>query len=400
MRIVDEKRAPGRKRMRRSDGRVDVYWVASVEAVRAGYAPKTIPLKDDPGDETAPLEVAARCRTYWAEMLEFLAGVGRGARGAQVGTVGWLCELYRSDPDSNYHGIRASTRPGYDRSLAILHGSVGDRRIDNVTANDVRRWFRKWGRAGDDGVLENPRRAYGCVQLLRIVVKFGKGQRFPGCRDLSEILTDAEFPMPRGRRGAMTAEQAAAIVEAAKAAGHPSIARAVVLQFCCALRQKDVIGEWIDDRWSGGLLWGEHVKADWTLAKPTSKSNFHEIAEFDLRRLPPALAELQAVPPTSRIGPVILDEASGLPYRQRRFARRFRSIATAAGVPSDIWNMDARAGAVTDARGRGASRADAMELATHTQEATNRRYDRDRLAATNRIAELRFGGRETPKRPE
>jgi hypothetical protein len=43
--------------------------------------------------------------------------------------------------------------------------------------------------------------------------------------------------------------------------------------------------------------------------------------------------------------------------------------------------MDARAGAVTDARAKGASRADAMELATHTQEPTNRRYDRDRIDA-------------------
>ena len=31
------------------------------------------------------------------------------------------------------------------------------------------------------------------------------------------------------------------------------------------------------------LLWGEHVKADWRLEKPTSKSNFSEIAARQTR---------------------------------------------------------------------------------------------------------------------
>lgn len=68
------------------------------------------------------------------------------------------------------------------------------------------------------------------------------------------------------------------------------------------------------------LLWGEHVKADWRLEKPTSKSNFSEIAEFDLRLLPTVMQEPQRTPATSRIGPVILDERIGKPYRQREFA--------------------------------------------------------------------------------
>jgi hypothetical protein len=90
---------------------------------------------------------------------------------------------------------------------------------------------------------------------------------------------------------------------------------ALALQFGCALRQKDVIGEWVKahggEHWTSGLLWGEHVKADWTLEKPTSKSNFSEVAEFDLRLFPTVMEELQRVPATSRIGPVILDERTG-----------------------------------------------------------------------------------------
>jgi len=331
--IVDENHAPGRKRMVRANGRVNVYWVASPAAVKAGYRPKTVPLSNDQGEVVATPEIAARCRALWAEMLEFMAGIQRPSRSA-VGTIAWIIDLYQ-DADSPYQTIRASTRPGYDRSLAIVKDTVGHRRLDTVTAADVRRWFKKWGRAGDDGAIANPRRAYGCAQMLRIVVKFGKGLRFPGCRDLSEILTDTEFPVPKGRRQAMSAAQAAAMVAKAHELGWPNLARAVALQFGCALRQKDVIGEWLKgprgEQWAAGLLWGEHIKADWRLEKPTSKSNFSEIAEFDLRLLPTVMAELGSVPSTSRIGPVILDERSGRPYRQREFARRFREVVRAAG---------------------------------------------------------------------
>jgi hypothetical protein len=395
MLIVDENHAPGRKRMVRANGRANVYWVASPAAVKAGYRPKTVPLFEDPGDVVATAEIAGRCRALWAEMLEFMAGVERTPGGASIGTIAWILDLYQTDQDSPYRRIRPATRPGYDRGLAIVRSSVGERRIDTVTANDVRRWFKNWGRAGSDGALANPRRAYGCLQLLRIAMKYGKGLRNPACRELSEILTDTEFPAPKGRRQATSAAQAAAIVAKAHELGLPNLARAVALQFGCALRQKDVIGEWIKapggEQWTSGLLWGEHVKPDWRLEKATSKSNFSEVAEFDLRLLPTVMAELARVPPTSRIGPVILDERTGKPYRQREFARRFREVARAAGVPDEIWNMDARAGAVTDAYDKGAKPTDAMDLGTHTQLATNRRYARNRLAATSRVAILRFG---------
>jgi hypothetical protein len=141
------------------------------------------------------------------------------------------------------------------------------------------------------------------------------------------------------------------------------------------------------------LLWGEHIKPDWRLEKPTSKSNFKEIAEFDLSLAPIAMKELSAVPATSRIGPVILDERSGRPYLQREFARRFRDIARAAGIPDDVWNMDTRAGAITDAYDKGATATDAMDLATHRQLATNLRYSRARPNGTSRVNSLRFGGK-------
>jgi hypothetical protein len=55
------------------------------------------------------------------------------------------------------------------------------------------------------------------------------------------------------------------------------------------------------EQWTSGLLWGEHVKTDGRLEKPTS-SNFSEVAEFDLRLLPTVMEELPRTPATSRIG--------------------------------------------------------------------------------------------------
>ena len=388
----DDLHAPGRKVMRRKNGRADAYWVASREAVAAGYAPKTVKLLDDPGADRAPPEVAARCRRYWAEMLEFVAGNARTVAMPPVGTLEWLCTLYQTDLESPYRDVRPITRQGYDKALKIISETVGKRRIADVSAKDVKRWHRAWGRADENGQLANPRRAYGCIQVLRIIVKYGKGLRNKDCRELSEILSEAEFSPPRPRKVALSEVQFRAFMGKAIEAGELGLARAVSLQFCCGLRQKDVIGEWVAGRWSIGLLWGEHVKADWRLEKPTSKSNFNEVAEFDLRLIPVVMQELQRTPQTGRIGPVVLDDRTGRPFRQREFAARFRVIARAAEIPDTIWNMDARAGAITDAYNKGAQPSDVMDMATHKQLSTNLGYKRGRTASTSRVTKLRFGG--------
>jgi hypothetical protein len=54
MLIMDENHAPGRKRMVRANGRVNVYWVASPAAVKAGYRPKTVPLAEIPATSSQP----------------------------------------------------------------------------------------------------------------------------------------------------------------------------------------------------------------------------------------------------------------------------------------------------------------------------------------------------------
>ena len=50
-----------------------------------------------------------------------------------------------------------------------------------------------------------------------------------------------------------------------------------------------------------------------------------------------------------RSGPLIVSEVTGLPYRENYYATDWRSIAKSAGVPQEVWSMDARAGAISEA---------------------------------------------------
>jgi hypothetical protein len=172
------------------------------------------------------------------------------------------------------------------------------------------------------------------------------------------------------------------------------MARGVLLQFELAFRQRDVLGEWNSGRWSNGLTWS-HIGRDGILRKTTSKTGAdaeHRIADY-----PELAADLAATPIEKRVGPLVIDEGTNLPYTPEKYRRWFRLIAREAGIPDEIWNMDARAGAVTEAYEAGSTTEGAMALATHTQVATSRRYRRAGTEQTSRVAKLRVASRTQEK---
>jgi hypothetical protein len=199
----------------------------------------------------------------------------------------------------------------------------------------------------------------------------------------------------------MSADQAAAIVAKAHELSLPNLARAVAIQFGCALRQKDVIGEWV--KGPGGEQWTERLALGRTCEARLAarEADLEEQLLRNRRIRPQAPADRDGGAAACAVNESYRARDSRRANRQaippaRKFAKRFREVARAAGVPDSIWNMDARAGAVTDAYDKGAREVDAMDLGTHTQLATNRRYSRNRLAATSRVAVLRFGGKNEP----
>lgn len=58
------------------------------------------------------------------------------------------------------------------------------------------------------------------------------------------------------------------------------------------------------------------------------------------------------------------------------------------GGPDAIWNLDSRAGAVSETFEAGAEPADVMRTATHTRIPTTMLYNRGSVAQTGRVAEL------------
>lgn len=309
-----------------------------------------------------------------------------------------LIAVYRSDEDSPYRAVRQNTRVGYDYCLGILEREIGSARIDVLTRKDFAAWHRRFSEGG------RVRRAHGLMTMLRMLLSFGASMRFDGCRDAKDVLGEMTFSTPPRRTTAMTYPQAHAIVEKAIGLGVRSIALGQALQFELGLRQADVIGQWTVNHgtggirwkgrtWGGGLTWTD-LTAD-SLAKRTSKTGAE--GQWNPAEFPLLVRAMGAFTPPERIGPAIVDERAGRPYSSRHaYGEVWRRVADAAGVPRTVWNMDSRAGAISEAADAGASMEDMREFATHANAATTSRYVRRSLEATTRVARrrvaLRNGG--------
>lgn len=422
---MEKEESIGLKRRQRSDGSAAFYWVASSVSRHAkDYPLKTVRLH---GDEE---ERNTKCRALTSELRAWLSDRGLGAPPVYDGTLKSLIKMYQTTKGSGYMTVKSNTRAMYDFSLALLEKDCGMRRLEKLTGLDIRGWYEHFKEPADDtpaqakkraklakeGVTlppneERPRRAYQCMQLLRIVINFGVVANIEECFRLKTVLETMEFHVPRGRIEQITYEQARAICDVAIGKGLVSIALAQALQFELTLRQIDVIGRWeksedyrdggiLDrgQRWRDGLLWS-HLDANGILTKPTSKVD-GVVAEHDTMQYPFLREMIDRVPPERRMGPMIVSEATGLPYRQRYFSDVWRECADAAGVPKTVWNRDSRAGGITEGSDAGADLEHLRHHANHQNAATTQRYNRKTLEKTRNVAQLRVAHRKAANASE
>ncbi len=321
------------------------------------------------------------------------------------GTIASLIESYQRDEDSPYFGIKANTRRHYDQILAIVIAKVGERKINPLNRKDFARWHRSFRFPEGEGGPDRMRTAHNCMKLLRIVLRYGASMRYDGCRDAATILSeDMKFPLPPPRRSQLSYNQASAIVDHALEVGRLSVALAQALQFELSLRQVDVIGQWepaepgertgivyYGQRWGLGVLWSD-ISPEGILVKQTTKTA--TIGEWNLALYPLVAKALKAFPDDGRVGPMIISETTGNPYRPDDYRIKWRKIATAAGVPRDIWNMDSRAGGITEGDEAGAEPRDLQRHATHADFKTTSRYVRSTLGSTEKVATLRVARRK------
>jgi Phage integrase family len=164
----------------------------------------------------------------------------------------------------------------------------------------------------------------------------------------------------------------------------------IAAQFELALRQKDIIGEWNGDEWSGAFTW-ENIPG-WKLRLKTSKTR--AAAVFTLTNYPLLFPLLEAVPHQERMGAIVKGE-HGLPVRERSYRKWFRAIARGANIPDNVWSMDSRAGAATEADEAGADLAAISDMLTHAEPKTTVRYIRKREKRIEDAAKARVKARES-----
>lgn len=390
--------APGlqRRKGKGAGGADTTYWIARRELVKQGYKPACVRVT---GSEE---EIASYCRLLQAEMLAWSAQRNPLLNRSFNGTFKSLFRLYQTDPDSSFNDkIKPRTRENYAYSLSALEDVIGSCQVERTTGSDTWRWYKMIAARTSPNYAR-----YMITAPLKAALHYGVANRVRGCPELSTAMSAIKFPMGGKRQSKLTYDQIEAFCEHAHDLKRHSMALGLSLQFHLMLRQRDVIGEWLEDRdnkisgidnvrngrwvWNDGLTWA-HIDAQGILRKVTSKTQAPVV--HDMGKHPTLLIELDLVPLSRRNGPLVINEATGLPYERRQYSDAFRLIARKAGIADTIWSMDARAGAVTEALEAGADPYDTMATTTHTSLKMLMHYNRDNAEKTSRVAKARQEGR-------
>lgn len=396
MSTTEGEKAPGLVWRKRRDGSQVAYWTARPDLIRAGFAPKTVRLHyqlDDPA-------LVSRCRDLQAQMLRWSVESRNGPTSAYDGTFASLVRFYETHPDSPYRDLRTSQQ-NYSKCMAILMKNKGARRIDSVDGSDIKRWYKEIVATHSKGW------AYYTINVLKTVLSFGASKRITECRLLRAELREVKFSTGQRRKEYLTYQQVIAFRDAAERMGVGWMGLCLLIQFDFGLRRRDVIGEYVTDEhgeaairigkriWRDGMTW-DMIDKEGVFRKLVSKTAFssEEIAAHVISDYPDLAAEIAQIPTERRIGPIVLNVKTGLPPTEPQCRRVFRRVARAIGLPENVQNRDARAGADTEAYEAGATAEESMALLTHTQEHTNRRYLKEKIEQSRRAATKRVASRK------
>lgn len=411
----------------RGDGWI-AYWIAPAKLADVGFEPKTKRLWP-PADVPHPGRLTKFDRDYIAHGCSRLTAEtklwksdGRAADIGKVqvqfsGTVRSLSHTYQTDELSPFHALRFGVKKYYLSNLRIIEDTVGDRVIANLDARWLKNTHKEWDTKADGSKY----RARGrmLMTMFRIIISFGAGLlEDRHCQRIATLICSKSkgerslvtFNGGHNRREVeLTVDHAVAIRRKAHEMGYPEVALAQAVQFELAMRPKDVVGEWLPlsepgesditargKKWLLGARWdeiapGHYVDVDGRrqfsellLTHRVSKSirgrdnlatDQGKTRTWDLTLSPMIMEELLHWSFAKRVGPLIVNPRTGLPFNYDYYNERWRKIADAAGVPKNVQNRDARAGALTEteaAVGIEHSRA----VGTHSEQDTTQIYIR------------------------
>lgn len=405
-------------------------WQCRTDLVERGFLPKSQQLFV--GQEPNEIETAYiqdQCRRLQDEMLTFGRG-GLPEANAYDGSLRSLVNCYQTDPDSTYRKLRYGVRKNTDSLLRRLVADHGHEDLGDIKGRTVLSWYKKW--TGGDETKAGKKISMGSafVGQLRTLFTFGRSiLECQECVRLGQVMHDLRFEGTKSRKVAISAEQADALRYKARLHfGWYSMALGQALQFECTLRQKDVIGEWVPlaeegvsavifngKKWIRGLDWSE-IDDNLILRHVTSKKQ--KETEVDLKLAPMVLEEFGEMiggqqllvmdPVTKKVavnrqllpasGPVVICDTNGLPWTDCEYRRKWRKVANACGIPRNVWNMDSRSGAISEAIAAGVPLEFVRHAATHSDIAQTQEYDRIQAKATVRTMTARIESRTKKER--
>ena len=415
--------APGLVWRERKDGWA-ATWQARSDIVKRGYSRKTEALWT--GSEPSEIDaahIASRCQHLQYEMLAWSRGVEPPVPQLAefTGSLQSLIHCYRTDTDSPYQKNRYHVRQNRDSMLRRITTRHGDEKLSNIKARLLLAWHKDWS-------MDGQRLATGSAFIGQLRALFSFGATLledPDCERLCGVMHKMRFQGTKARGVSVTAEYANAIrVKAKEHFGWDSIALGQAFQFECTLRQKDVIGEWVpisedgisavtmnDQKWLRGIVWQE-IDGNLILKHITSKKL--KLMEADLKLAPMVLEELQEVAGgealivvdeiTKKVtvnrhllpasGPVLINDQTGWPWSGNEYRRKWRLVARACEIPDNVWNMDSRSGAISEAIQAGAPIEFVRHAATHSDVSQTADYDRGQAEATAKVMRMRMDSRK------
>lgn len=408
---VMELYAPGLKQVRRR-GNIQLYWAKDETPECADYRPATVRIHVDLSDPASKETIEQVCQREHDCLMRWLEKGNddkERLRPKFNGTIGSLCLMYESDPESGFADVQQNTQSSYRDWLKIVRGTIGQRRIDALSAKYFRTCYRNWKEPISPGEEQRVRRAYGCIQMIKILLGYGMQANlfYAHCERLLNGLSRMRFAKNPPRDSVLTYDHASAIVTWALAAGDISSALVQALQFECFLRQIDMVGKWRTVKSSYVAKSGEvhHGAKVWSgmtmsmiltdnkiLRVRTSKTGQYVVHDLDKCELVARCLNL--------LGPVDPE----MPVARRKddspwpthmdFGKLWREYADAAGVPKSVWNMDSKAGGITEAAGAGASHDDLAGSGAHATKTTTRKiYMRGAPEISARVQKARQSSR-------
>ena len=408
--------APGLKQIKRKNG-VNLYWAKDESPLFADYHPATVRIHVDLFCPSAIETIERICHREQTAMWLWLDNKDADRERLRPkfnGTIGSLCLIYEHDPESGFAELQQNSQSSYRDWLKVVRETIGLRRIDAVTAKYFRTCYREWKAPAEPGGEPRVRRAYGCIQMIKILLGYGKQANlfYAHCSRLLEALSTMRFAKNPPRDVVMTFEQAEGVVTQALAAHDESTALVQALQFECLLRQIEMVGKWRVEKsdyvlkpgeirrknkvWSG-MTMGMILNETGVLRVRTSKTAQYVAHALDKCEL--VVRCLERLKETDPDLPVAR-RADGSPWPSHMaFGKLWRVYANQAGVPKSVWNMDNRAGGITEAAAAGASHDDLAGTGAHaTKKTTQTIYMRGAPEISARVQDARQSSRRNQRK--